>query len=133
MKKMFFDRATVKNKMDMRTRKVLSKFGAYVRQTSRRSIKKRKGTSKPGRPPFSHVGTLKRFIFFGYDSERRSVVIGPTLVPGKRGTAPSSLEYGGKSNASWGGTTKIRPRPYMNPAFEKNFKIVPDLWRDSVK
>jgi hypothetical protein len=133
MKKMFFDRAAVKKRVDVRTRKALSKFGAYVRQTSRRSIKKRKGTSKPGRPPFSHVGTLKRFIFFGYDAERRSVVIGPTLVPGKRGTAPSSLEYGGKSNASWGGQTKIRQRPYMHPAFEKHLPMAPDLWRNSVK
>lgn len=130
---MFFDRAKIKHKVDLRTRRVLSKFGAYVRRTSRRSIRKRKGTSRPGHPPFSHVGTLKRFIFFGYDERRRSVVIGPVIVPGKKGTAPHALEYGGRTALKRGGTVMVRQRPYMHPAFEKELVKVPDLWRDSIK
>jgi hypothetical protein len=133
MKKMFFDRAKIKRKVDKRTIKVLSKFGAYVRQSSRRSIRKRKGTSRPGHPPFSHVGTLKRFIFFGYDDRRRSVVIGPVIAPGKRGTAPNALEYGGRVTLPYWRRVPIRPRPYMHPAFEKELVKVPDLWRDSIK
>lgn len=130
---MFFDRAKIKQKVDVRTRKVLSKFGAYVRQTSRRSIRKRKGTSKPGRPPFSHVGTLKRFIFFGYDERRRSVVIGPVIVPRKTGKAPGTLEYGGRVTLPNWQTAKMKARPYMHPAFEKELTKVPNLWRDSIK
>jgi hypothetical protein len=133
MKKMFFDRATVRNKIDKRTQKVLSKFGAFVRQTSRRSIRKRKGTSRPGRPPFSHVGTLKRFIFFGYDAHHRSVVIGPVIAPGKKGKAPAALEYGGRVSIPQGGTAKIEPRPFMHPAFETELPKVPGLWQDSIK
>jgi hypothetical protein len=133
MKKMFFDRAKIKQKVDLRTRKVLSKFGAFVRQTSRRSIRKRKGTSKPGHPPFSHVGTLKRFIFFGYDEHRRSVEIGPVIAPGKKGTAPNALEYGERVTLSHGKTTKIKASLYMHPAFEKELVKVPELWRDSIK
>ncbi len=49
VKTMFFDRAKIKNKVDVRTRKVLSKFGAYVRQTARKSIRKRKRSSTPNR------------------------------------------------------------------------------------
>jgi hypothetical protein len=133
MKKMFFDRAAVRNNIDARTRKVLSKFGAYVRRTSRRSIRKRHGSSKPGHPPFSHVGTLKRFIFFGYDAHRRSVVIGPVIVPGKKGTAPAALEYGGKVTFPSGNAAAIEPRPYMHPAFEKELQKVSGFWADSIK
>jgi len=36
-----------------------------------------KGVPAPGSLPSSHVGTLRRLIFFGYDLSARSVVIGP--------------------------------------------------------
>ena len=132
-KKMFFDRASIKNKVDARTRKVLSKFGSHVRQTSRKSIRKRKGTSKPGKPPFSHTGTLKKFIFFGYDTTRRSVVIGPVVVPGKSGKAPSALEHGGKVSLPQGKSTTIEPRPFMGPAFTKELPTAPQMWKDCIK
>jgi phage gpG-like protein len=129
---MFFDRAKIKQKVDARTRKVLSKFGAFVRQTSRRSIRKRKRSSRPGHPPSSHIGTLKRFIFFGYDEHHRSVIIGPVIAPGKKGKAPATLEYGGRV-ALPKKNVKIEARPYMNPAFEKELPKVPGLWADSIK
>ena len=130
---MFFDRAKIKKKVDARTRKVLSKFGAFVRQTSRKSIRKRKGTSKPGRPPFSHTGVLKRFIFFGYDKDRQSVVIGPVIAPGKAGKAPQVLEHGGKVSLPFGNNADIEPRPFMAPAFEKEKDALPGLWWDSIR
>ncbi|GHT23217.1 hypothetical protein FACS189419_06890 [Planctomycetales bacterium] len=113
---MFFDRKNIRNKVDLRTRKVLSKFGSYVRQTAKKSIRKRKGTSKPGSPPFSHTGTLKKFLFFGYDPNRRSVVIGPVVVPGKSGKAPSVLEHGGRVVLPRGNSATVAPRPFMQPA-----------------
>jgi hypothetical protein len=76
----FFDRDKVKRAVDAGTRKVLSKFGAFVRQRAKTSIRKRKGTSPPGSPPYSHVGLLRRFILFAYNPQRKSVVIGPTLT-----------------------------------------------------
>jgi hypothetical protein len=130
---MFFDRSKIKSKVDARTRKVLSKFGAFVRKTARQSIRKRKGSSKPGQPPFSHTGTLKKFLFFGYDSDRRSVVIGPVIVPGKSGKAPSTLEHGGRVSLPKGHSVSIKPRPFMQPAFEKELSHVNSLWADSIK
>jgi len=59
---------------------VLSKFWAFVRQRARTSIRKRKGTSQPGSPPYSHVGLLRKFILFAYEPARQSVVIGPVLL-----------------------------------------------------
>lgn len=90
----FFDTAAVLAKLSEGERRVLSKYGAFVRIDARRSIRSRKKSAAPGQPPSSHEGSLKRLIFFAYDSVSRSVVIGP--VPFKRGTVPSLLEYGGR-------------------------------------
>jgi hypothetical protein len=133
MKTMFFDRKSIRNKVDLRTRKVLSKFGSYVRLTARKSIRKRKGTSKPGSPPFSHKGTLKKFLFFDYDANKRSVVIGPVIVPGKPGKAPSVLEHGGRVTLPRGNSAAIAPRPFMQPAFIKELAQIKTLWKDSIK
>ncbi len=134
-KRMFFDRKLIKRKMDVRTRKVLSKFGAYVRRGARRSIRKRKRSSLAGLPPSGHVGTLKRGILFCYDNNRRSVVIGPVRLPSKansRRTLPG-LEYGGRIDLTQGGTAKIKARPFMGPAFLNELPKVNALWRNSIK
>jgi len=95
-KSIFFDRAAVLNAVDKGTKNVLSKFGAFVRTTARHSIKKRKSASPAGSPPSSHTGLLKKFIFFGYDRDEQSVVIGPAKL--NSGTnAPHTLEHGGTS------------------------------------
>ena len=86
-KAMFFDKAAVIGAVDKATRKVLSKFGAFVRTGARHSLRKRKSTSDPGEPPSSHTGLLKKFILFGYDREHRSVVIGPMRLNQKIGDA----------------------------------------------
>lgn len=89
----FFDRKAVMNGVDRATRKVFSKFGAFVRTRSKTSIRKRKGSAPPGKPPYSHKGQLKRLIFFAFDKDRQSVVIGPTLIDRPTG-APETLEHG---------------------------------------
>jgi len=130
---MFFDRAKIKKKTDAATRKYLSKFGAFVRQTSRRSIRNSKGTSKPGKPPFSHSGLLKKFIYFGYDPHRHSVVIGPVVVSNKSGQSLRALESGGTVRLPDGRNMEIAPRPFMGPAFTAELPKVNALWRDAVR
>lgn len=110
--------------MDKKTRSALSKFGAYVRTRAKSSIRSRTGVSDPGSPPSSHVGTLKKLIYFGYDDRTRSVVIGPALFANKRGDSGAQvLEEGGRVDARDrdGKTTVMiyRPRPFMAPAFAK--------------
>ena len=142
IKELFFDRQAVLGRVDAATRKVLSRFGAFVRQAARSSIRTRKKSSEPGQPPSSHTGLLKKFIFFGYEPDRRSVVIGPVRLSEKgRGEAPSILEYGGTAHlrqGSGGQATKskrvrIQPRPFMTPAFEKEQPKLPAMWHDSIK
>ncbi|MCC6910078.1 MAG: hypothetical protein IT430_19255 [Phycisphaerales bacterium] len=138
IKQLFFDRPKVKRAVDAARRKVLSKAGAFIRQSARTSIRKRKGTSKPGQPPHSHVGLLRRFILFGYDKQSDSVVIGP--VGFRASTAPRVLERGGTTTVTRrrrGKRTerrvRIAARPYMQPALEKERPKLPELWRNSVR
>jgi hypothetical protein len=134
---LFFDSPKVIRSVDKSTRKVLSRFGAFVRRTAKRSIRKRRKSSAPGSPPSSHTGLLKRFIFFGYDLQTDSVVIGPArLTENNRGQAPSLLEYGGRTSLQTKKKktrVRIRSRPFMGPAFEKEQSTLPALWKDSVK
>ena len=136
IKRMFFDRQAVISKVDAATRRVLSKFGAFVRRSAKSSIRKRKKPAPPGQPPSSHTGLLKKFIFFGYDAARQSVVIGPTRLNQKgRGEAPPLLEYGGKTTLVRRGKKKrvtYQARPYMGPAFEKEKPQLPAMWRGSI-
>ena len=139
-RQMFFDSMPVLRATDKATRRVLSKFGAFVRTTVRRSIRSRKGISRPGSPPHSHAGLLKRLVLFGYDTGRRSVVIGPMKLNRKVGNVPEALEYGGTSVVAEGlrdrrrtRKVRIRARPYMGPAFEKEKPQLPALWANSVR
>jgi len=135
-KSMFFDTAKVKKAVSSGTRKVLSKFGAFVRTAARHSIRKRKAVSEPGQPPSSHVGLLRKLIYFGYDPTRRSVVIGPTPLHGTA-EAPPLLEYGGRARRRGrkgrNVITSYRARPFMGPAFEREKPKLPAMWRDSVR
>ena len=131
----FFDREKVKRSVNAGTRRVLSKFGAFVRQRAKTSIRKKKGISPPGSPPYSHTGLLRKFILFAYDPQRRSVVIGPTLI--KEGSrVPRLLEYGGNVVIEDRGRKRLaryRPRPYMRPAFAAEMSQLPALWRNSIR
>jgi hypothetical protein len=131
----FFDRERVHKAVDKSTRKNLSRFGAFVRQRARTSIRRRKGTSPPGQPPHSHVGLLRRLIFFAYDRGQQSVVIGPTLLR-QDSEAPGLLEHGGevvRPDKRAHRKLRYRPRPFMAPAFEQEQHRLPDLWHNSIR
>ena len=134
-KGLFFDRSAVTNAADRAERRVLSRFGAFVRRGARSSIRKRKTASQPGSPPSSHVGLLKRNIFFVYEPQRGNVVIGPILL--NKGTdAPALLEHGGsvtRRRRKKRVRMTYRPRPFMGPAFEREKPKLPQMWRDSVR
>ena len=140
-KSAFFDRAKVQRAMDAGTRRVLSKFGAYVRTTARSSIRWRRRVSRPGEPPSSHVGILRRLILFGYDAARQSVVIGPARINQRSAyashTVPEVLEYGAtvqaRDRGGPGRTLRYKARPFIGPAYEKELPGLSAMWRDSVR
>jgi len=104
----FFDRTPVIKAMERAERRVLSRMGAFVRRTARSSIRRRKGVSAEGSPPSAHARASSgpeaglKFILFGYDAARRTVVVGPVkfnqvnyLGTGERVSVPQLLEFGG--------------------------------------
>lgn len=127
----FFDRPGVMAAADRMRTRVLSRFGAFVRQRARTSLRKRKGPSSPGTPPHSHGRHLLRnWILFSYDRQTRSVVIGPALLT--RGTGMPRLgEYGGAGDGRQNGK-RVRvvypARPYMRPAFGAELDRLPPQW-----
>ena len=143
IKGLFFDRTKVQRAVDRGKRRALSRAGAFIRQRARTSIRKRKRTSRPGEQPSSHTGLLRRFILFGYDRQRESVVVGPVGL--RRSQAPHVLEFGGRAVIDPGRrrrrsrrrkktrTVQIAARPYMRPALEKEQSKLPEVWRNSVR
>lgn len=152
----FFDSAEVLRRLSAGERRVLSKWGAFVRTAAQRSIRKRKKPSAPGQAPSSHEGSLRRLIMMAYDAARRSVVAGPLAFRGKAGVSvvPRVLEEGGPitntlvrlpggrlvgpnspllKGAPGGRETVVKsatiaPRPYMGPAAAKvNGQLAPML------
>jgi len=153
----FFDAPKVIRAVTKTEHRVLSRFGAIVRRRARSSIRKRKANSKPGEPPSSHTGFLKQGIMFGFDTARRSVVVGPRRF---RGGIADVLEYGGGSrlmdeveiiNEGGGRDSKgrflketkrrtgrkvrrrIAARPFMGPAFQDALPELPAMWRNSIR
>ena len=140
-KRSFFDRPAVVNALDKAEKKGLSRLGAFVRTRARSSLRKRKKPSAPGKPPSMHVDYIKKFLYFSYDAQTRSVVVGPTLLNKSTiPTVPELHEHGGTAEIkeyqlSGGRWTRVNfgdkprptrlrkavypPRPFMKPAFDE--------------
>lgn len=154
MKALFFNPAAVLDPTERARQRVLSRFGAFVRQRIIASmlghrvrkgfgvhskVTDREGASAPGEPPHPHTGLLVKMESFGYDRSAGSVIIGPERL-NKPGSAPEALEYGGQSVILEGlkghrkrRTVTIRKRPSAVPAFQIELEKMPPLWRDSIR
>jgi hypothetical protein len=124
----FFDRAVAKS-ISPRTRRALSKFGAFTRTRARSSIRNGRKTSRPGRPPTNRTGTLRRGIMFGLDTQRETVVIGPKLFAGKKRGILEGLETGGTTPRADGTRQRVDARPFMLPAYKAELPNAPKLWK----
>lgn len=129
----FFDTPKVMNKTTAAERRFLSRFGAFVRRRARGSIRKRKKASEPGKPPSAHGKKLK-LILFSYDPTKKSVVAGPKKFSNTN--APAGLEHGEKSTTQINGrrrSIRVKPRPFMAPAFAHEKPKIPDLLKNSIR
>lgn len=113
---------------------------AYLRRVA---IAKRRGqpipkrpteSSRPGEPPLSQTGTLKRGVLFGVNEQELSVAIGPALLPGHAGArALEALEVGGPTPTAQGAVITVKARPFMGPAFQQELPRAADLWANSIQ
>jgi hypothetical protein len=95
--KLFFDQPVVIRVMDKATARVFNRFGATTRLTARHSIRKvgKKGkASLPGQPPKSRKGFLRDHIYYSFNPQTKSVVIGAALFA-RSSWAQKTLEHGG--------------------------------------
>jgi len=74
--------ASVRKKVDQTSIRSLGHAGGAIRKTARRSIRRRKLPSRPGRPPHTQTGGLKRSI--RYEVGKHDVLIGPINEVGGR-------------------------------------------------
>lgn len=147
VKSLFFDKQAVTSRVDLATRRVLSKFGAHVRSDAKRSIRTPRGKkntpSNPPSPPRNQTGKLKGGIYFSYEPSTRNVVIGPVLFARARNDNLVMLEHGGRrqmtvpKRGQTGKTIAVSAtypaRPFMQPAFDKNKPKVAEMYRDQVR
>lgn len=141
--KWFLNSERIEQLMDAAVQRAYMRFGGAVRKHAQYSIRHRRGTSAPGTPPYSHVGLLKRHIYFAFDPMQQSVVIGPALLNMKSEygstTVPELMEYGGRvrrmirgrhsgKRVLGGRFYEYRARPFMGPAFEAEKERLPDFW-----
>jgi len=107
MKKAFFDRQRIIDAVDRATRKALSKSLAFVRQTAKTTVlRRRKRPSSPGQAPSVHsrdpIASLRNILFF-YDERTKSGVVGPVRLngsafAGSSNTVPAILEGGARES-----------------------------------
>lgn len=136
----WFDRPAVIADVGKKVAAAFAQFGRFATRTASRSMRKagkKKGKySRPGEPPRYHNRLLRDHIYFAYDSQRKSVVMGPAKLSSRStiSNVPEVLEHGGPSKIRrfrkrWIGRTPIitihvdaihvAKRPYMGPAVEK--------------
>jgi hypothetical protein len=136
----FFDKEKVVKALNRAEREALSKFGSFVWKRSRTSIVKRKRISRPGSPPSGHGRQLlRKNIFFAYEPEKHSVVIGPARLGGEGREILRRIELGGVARGRVNHRTRAtvamtyRPRPFMGPALKAEATNFPNLWANTVK
>jgi hypothetical protein len=176
--RMFFDRMAVIRAMEEKKLRALAVAGGFIRTTAQRSMRwgfrrsqrakeafgtkaqqerareirvQKRSPSEPGKPPKAWSGELRELLFFGWDEQSQSMLVGPEGF--KNSIAPNVHEFGGVikvpakyTRSRLGGGRSSREernrkipirypaRPYMGPAL--NIAIerdkIPEAFKDSV-
>lgn len=90
--------------------------------------------SKPGKAPYSHTGHLKKSISFDVEMNGPDVIVGPRAQKRKGWGVLPALEYGkSMSRDSWGIWRKVKARPFMTPALERERRKLAKFWEGEFK
>lgn len=135
----FFDRQTIENPVEKARVDYLRRAAGQVRLRMRRSMRRRKKVSAPGRPPSIHSPSSQslRLIQFALDRESGGAIVGPVKFNAKTGRqTPNRLEFGGRSrivDRRRQRTVRIRRRPFAGPALAATESALGDLWGASLE
>ena len=105
---------------------VLRRMGAYVRRAAQHKVRTSEKPSRPGTPPHSKTGALKRGILFGVDRRTGSVVVGPSIR--FVGTSMQAHEFGGGYKRE-----RYPKRPLMGPSLRESAPHLAKMWENAVK
>ena len=127
-----FDDELLEQKIEQTKRIGARRVGFQTRETAMNSITDGAGPAKPGQPPHSHTGILRRFITYDYETESSAVVIGPKLLNRRSKNVAEATEGGGIAKSVSGRQVRVAARPFMSPAFDKvNRTSVPKVFENT--
>jgi hypothetical protein len=131
IQKVFFDRPKVIAAIGRQAARVLARTGGFAKKVMSRGMRRRQSISAVGTYPSAHGGKgaslLRDLIFFGYDSDKKTVAIGPvlltpdsTILTGTK-KVPRLVNEGGRITrrvSKKGGGSQVvaqnyRPRPFV--------------------
>ena len=105
---------------------VLRRMGAYVRAVARRKVQTSPDASRPGAPPHTRRGALRRGLLFGLEARGAGVVVGPSAA--FVGTSAAAHEFGGGYRGE-----RYPKRPLMGPALRDSIPHLAGMWENAVK
>ncbi len=136
VKQTMLDQKRIVDAAEMATFRALSRFGAFVRQRAKTSMRRRKAISDPGEPPSTHLGLIRDNVLFEVERAAKNVVIGPMQLNKSSPMALSALEHGGQTIIMRRGKAlevQVAARPFMQPAFDKELERAPYLWENGLR
>lgn len=145
--------------VDRAEKRVLMKFGAYVRKRDKSSLRYRKKPSSAGSPPSVHrsegftkrkknrktgavsrqpSSPLRELIFFAYDAGTKTVVIGPVMFKGSKagGGVARTIEEGGTGPGISDGRRimkRYQAHPHTGPAFQAELPKVASMFKNQIR
>lgn len=117
-----FRRATARKQFQ-----AMKRASAYLMGIARRTIRRSKKPSKPGKPPHTRKGQLKRAVLFAVEGRGNNLrgLIGPSFSG--VGRIMIAHEYGVRFQGR-----DYPERALMVPALEKSQDKLPSFWRGSI-
>jgi hypothetical protein len=91
----FFDREAVIKSAGKGLVRWANKSGGLVRKIARQSMRRRQKSSPAGTPPSAHVGLIRDRLFYVWEPQRKTIVVGPALLNRPDRDALQVLEHGG--------------------------------------
>ena len=129
----FFDRKSVIDVLDKKTRKAFIRGGQLIRKIARRRLRPRNRKAFPGESPTAWTPFLKKHIFYSLDRTTRTLVVGPVPV-GSFNTA-GALEHGGWATIRTDKGRRVRAYyrkfPFMKPALLAAKDYIPNLFAEA--